>query len=416
MSRPDVPEQRDYVRVRQAAAPLRKEREQYLTHLLNQGTNPHFVRAVAGRLVHITRLLDISEPRAVSSVEVCDATQKWLRHIADHQSRGVRRSSAYTFQHTAENWLRFHHLLIASEPPLGRFDAELKGFMQFVATRQSSADSLRNQRARISVFLAWAGARYSRISEVSLIEVDRFIEEKRRSGLKPRSLVSYCHALRTFFHYAADQGWSRPTISRGIKNPPVSSFGEPPHGPCWKDVRRMLNAPIGKTPAELRTAAILSFCAIYALRGIEVRRLMISDFDWINETFVVRRAKGGPIQQFPLQYEVGQAVLRYLRYGRPKCYNRQLFVTLKPPYRPMNQCVLAALVKSRMKALKVESTRCGTHSLRHACATELLRRGSSLVEIADFLGHRSIESVGIYAKLDNRSLRRVATFSLSGVR
>jgi len=233
--------------------------------------------------------------------------------------------------------------------------------MRFVATRQSSADSVRNQRARISVFLTWAGERYNQISDISLTEVDRFLEEKRLVGLKARSLVSYCHALRTFFQYAADQGWSRPTIARGIKNPPVSTFGEPPQGPCWKDVRRMLNAPIRETPAALRTAAILSFCAIYAMRGIEVRRLMLSDFDWINETFVVRRAKGGPIQQFPLQYEVGQAVLRYLRYGRPKCYNHQLFVTLKPPYRPMNQCVMAALVRSRMKALKVVS-----NSLRHS--------------------------------------------------
>ena len=199
MARLDVPEHRDFVRVRQDAAPLRKEREQYLTHLLNQGTNPQFVRAVAARLVHINRLLEISEPRAVSSVEVRDATQKWLRHIADHPSRGVSPSSAYTFQHTTENWLRFQNLLIPLEPRPGRFDAELKGFMHFVATRQSSADSLRNQRARVSVFLAWAGERYTQISDVSLIEVDRFLEEKRRSGLKPRSLVSYCHALRTFF-------------------------------------------------------------------------------------------------------------------------------------------------------------------------------------------------------------------------
>ena len=178
----------------------------------------------------------------------------------------------------------------------------------------------------------------------------------------------------------------------------------------------MLDAPIGETPAELRTAAMLFLCAIYALRGIEVRQLLIGDFDWINETFVVRRAKRGPIQQFPLQYEVGQAVLRYLRYGRPRCSDSHVFVTLKPPYRPMNQCVLASLVKSRMKALHIESMRHGTHSLRHACATELLRRGASLVEIADFLGHRSIQSVSVYARLDRRSLRQVATFSMAGVR
>src|SRR3954452_6191658 len=103
MARQEVPEQRDFVRARQNAAPLKKEREQYLTHLLNQGTNPQFVRAVAARLIHINRLLDLSELRAVSDVEVRDATQKWLLHIADHQSRGVSRSSTYPFQHTTEN-------------------------------------------------------------------------------------------------------------------------------------------------------------------------------------------------------------------------------------------------------------------------------------------------------------------------
>src|SRR4051812_31408472 len=167
MPGPDIPQQRYFVRVRQDAAPLQKEREQYLTHLLNQGTNPRFVRAVAARLVHINRLLDISELRAVSHAEVRDATQKWLLHIADHQSRGVSRSSTYTFQHTTENWLRFHNLLIVSEPRASRFNPELKEFMRFVATRQSSADSLRNQRARISVFLTWAGERYNQISDIS---------------------------------------------------------------------------------------------------------------------------------------------------------------------------------------------------------------------------------------------------------
>jgi len=107
MLRTEVHQQRDFVRVRQDAAPMLKEREQYLTHLLNQGTNPAFVRAVAGRLLHIARLLNLSGPRAVSSVEVNNATQKWLSHISDHQSRGVSPSGAYTFQHTTENWLRF---------------------------------------------------------------------------------------------------------------------------------------------------------------------------------------------------------------------------------------------------------------------------------------------------------------------
>ena len=69
-----------------------------------------------------------------------------------------------------------------------------------------------------------------------------------------------------------------------------------------------------------------------------------------------------------------------------------------------------------MKVLGITAHSLGPHSLRHACATELLRKGTSLRDIADFLGHRGMESVSIYAKYDSRSLREVAAFRLGGVR
>ena len=74
------------------------------------------------------------------------------------------------------------------------------------------------------------------------------------------------------------------------------------------------------------------------------------------------------------------------------------------------------IVGKRMRQLDIELEHVGPHSLRHACATRLLRKGASLQEIADFLGHRNLKSIGIYARYDTRSLRKVAAFSLAGVR
>lgn len=68
-----------------------------------------------------------------------------------------------------------------------------------------------------------------------------------------------------------------------------------------------------------------------------------------------------------------------------------------------------------MKKLDIQSKHFGAHSLRHACATELLRKGTSLRDIADFLGHRDVRSVTFYARHDIRSLRVVANFSLAGI-
>jgi len=147
-----------------------------------------------------------------------------------------------------------------------------------------------------------------------------------------------------------------------------------------------------------------------------VARLRLSDFDWRDERFSVQRAKRGGVQDCPIQYEVGEAILHYLTKGRPRCPCRHVFVTLHPPHRPIAATSLWQITSRRMRKLKIDSVHLGPHSLRHACATHLLRKGTSLKQIAEFLGHRDSRSVGIYAKCDTRSLRKVADFRLTGLR
>ncbi len=159
----------------------------------------------------------------------------------------------------------------------------------------------------------------------------------------------------------------------------------------------MLRHESKKTTAQgLRAHAILLLCSIYALRSSEVTRLRLIDIDWREETFCVQRAKRGGYQRYPLQYEVGEAILRYLKV-RPRCDCRNVFVTFQGPHRPMLNYGMWNIVSRRYKALGIASKNRGPHSLRHACATQLLKKGTSLKDIADFLGHRSTEAVGIYA-------------------
>jgi site-specific recombinase XerD len=50
----------------------------------------------------------------------------------------------------------------------------------------------------------------------------------------------------------------------------------------------------------------------------------------------------------------------------------------------------------------------GAHVLRHTLATRMVCRGVRLEEIADVLGHRSLDTTAIYAKVDLPVLRDVA--------
>jgi len=180
-------------------------------------------------------------------------------------------------------------------------------------------------------------------------------------------------------------------------------------------VQRLLEGVKGTSASALRARAILSLFAIYGLRSGEVSRLLLSDFDWSAETFLVAHSKRGGRQPYPLQHEVGEAILEYITKARPRTECRHLFVTLHVPYRSVATASLWEMTSRRLKAAGISCRRSGPHSLRHACATHLLQEGVSLKEIGDLLGHRSAMSTGIYAKVDISMLRRVADFDLGGL-
>jgi site-specific recombinase XerD len=85
------------------------------------------------------------------------------------------------------------------------------------------------------------------------------------------------------------------------------------------------------------------------------------------------------------------------------------------PRRPFRHGGLYDIVAKRFKRLGVQSRRTGPHCLRHACATHLLAQGLTLTEVGAHLGHRSVDSTRIYAKVDMPALREVAEFDLGGL-
>jgi integrase len=163
-----------------------------------------------------------------------------------------------------------------------------------------------------------------------------------------------------------------------------------PEGPTRKEVQRLLRTAKRPPSVALRTRATLMLFAVFGLRSGEVTRLQLKDFDWRRETFVVQHSKKGGSQRYSLQRATGDAILEYLTKARPRCADRHLFVTLRPPYRPIGRSVMWYLTSSRMKAARIHCRRTGPHSLRHACATRLLQKGASFKEIGDFLGVREI--------------------------
>jgi integrase/recombinase XerD len=399
---------------RQRAAPLLAEREMYLQYLFSIGRSQKTLAEISQMLLHVIRVLDCVEKRAIHKGEITEAANRWVQEELAHRPTGTYSTSARRFVSCGKGWLCFQGLYIKSLPSKSHFADVFGEFHDaLISVMRYRKSTVAATGPPVSKFLRWAGQRRDLISSISLADIDDYLAGGRSAGWRPRTVAVQCQAMRTFFKYAAERGWCKPGFGDAIRNPRVRRTDREVTGPTWKEIRRMIGGMADESPQDQRAKAILLLGSIYGLRNTEITNLTLDDFDWHNETFTIRRAKRGGMQRFPIQFEVGQAILRYLQKGRPRCSCRNLLVTLKPPYRSLGS--LAPIVKKQMRRAGVVSETCGTHALRHACATELLRKGASLSAIADFLGHRDIRSVSIYAKHDIRCLRKVAEFSLAGV-
>ena len=228
------------------------------------------------------------------------------------------------------------------------------------------------------------------------------------------SIQLYASRLRTFLRYAEYRGWSPSGIADSVKTPKSYAHQTLPSSPSWDDVQLLLKNTEGDSPSNIRARAIILLLAVYGLRGSEVRQLRFDDIDWEQETFRIRHSKFGPTQQFPLVQTVGRSLVDYIKKARPKCSpHREIFLTIHAPFYPLKS--LAYIVGPRWKPLNVAIKHPGAHSLRHACATRLINQGISLKAIADQLGHRSLETTRIYAKVDLTRLREVANFDIGGI-
>ena len=132
------------------------------------------------------------------------------------------------------------------------------------------------------------------------------------------------------------------------------------------------------------------------MRRGEVAVLALDDIDWRSGEIVVC-GKGARCERLPLPADVGEAIVGYLRHGRPvSAEGRSVFVRVKAPHRALTPAGVTQVVLSAGHRAGLGDVR--AHRLRHTAATELLRAGAPLVEIGQLLRHRSQQTTAIYAK------------------
>ena len=253
------------------------------------------------------------------------------------------------------------------------------------------------------------------LSSLRATDVIRFVQRQARQlHLKRAKLLT--SALRSFLQYARYRGEIQLDLATVV--PSVANWSMPsiPRGIAPDQVSRLLSQIDRSTAVGRRDYAILLLLARLGLRSGEVAFLELEDIDW-KAGYLSVHGKSGRRTQFPLPKDVGDAIVAYLRHGRPCSTSRRVFLRARAPVRGfLSQCDVGSVVRHALLRAGIEAPTTGAHQFRHGLATQMLRQGASLAQIGELLGHKSPETTKIYAKVDVEALRTLALPWPGGVR
>ena len=272
-------------------------------------------------------------------------------------------------------------------------------FQTWLRTADRAASTMRTYTTVAGEFLAFLDTRGG-LADCDDGAVDAFVATL--AGYQFKTVEQKLCALRSFLRFASGDGLVDAAVLNTV--PTVKSRKHTRIPSVWDpaEVMKILDAVDRGNPCGKRDYAIILLVTRLGLRGIDIKRLEFSDFDWPGNRLSIVQAKTGRRVWLPLLKDVGWAVIDYIRSGRPDSDCRQVFLRHTAPIGPFSdQDHLHQILVKHARAAHVpvsEKRRHGMHSLRHSLATRLLEDGTPVEQIADILGHQSVGSTGVYLK------------------
>ena len=395
-------------------SPHKERIDQAGTHLLRLKYLPVVVRQHLHEWVRFVRHLAecaLPLPPSVHEAEVPRYVAVRLPRGSSSRRRGIRASIRIFLDIDADG--RFPRRVTA--PPRATnalFEQAVPAYLEFLQNHRGlSARTVRKRAFHLSAFTehlarlgvsAWKDAQPSALRTFLVTQL---------TGIKPATRLAYASTLRSFHRWAYLQGLLQRDLSlaaTGVRQYRLASI---PDVLTDDEVAALLQAVDRSTALGKRDYAILILAARYGMRPGDIRQLTLDHIDWRGRQIAFSQAKTGRMLALPLLPEVQDALIDYLRGGRPQTECRNVFVRHLAPYEPFavkNNLPTIFQEALRRAGLDQRNGRKGLYLLRHTLASRLLRAGSSIKTIADVLGHAHPDSTLVYTKVDLTHLETVA--------
>ncbi len=246
------------------------------------------------------------------------------------------------------------------------------------------------------------------ISKIKASDIITYIKQMdpNTSAKKHVSLIIF----RIFFRYLYQHGILSADYSHVI---PKDNYKNQPKLPSTfsdEEIVALLKAVDRGSPKGKRDYAILLLATKLGLRASDICELKFENILWERNVMIFNQNKTGKLLELPLLPQIGNAIIDYLKQGRPVSQESYCFLQVQSPYNRIHTYDVGNLVRRyiTLAGINCLNRKHGPHAFRHSFASALLKAKVPLPVISEALGHKNMASSMFYLRIDMNSLRKCA--------
>jgi len=230
-------------------------------------------------------------------------------------------------------------------------------------------------------------------------------------GYSPSMIAYFLSILRGFLSYLFEVGTIEENLAIFIPKGAYKSDAKLPTTYSPNEIGQLLSSINRASPVGKRDYAIMLLIIYLGLRAGDVASLVFKDIDWDNCLITILQQKTKEPLILPLSNDIGDAIIDYLKYGRPISEAKEVFLTAVAPFSPFNNgggiCNIVRKYFTN-SGIKLDERKRGSHSLRFSLGKRLLEAKTPLPIISAIYGHASSETTMRYIGIDQEALRQCA--------
>lgn len=291
----------------------------------------------------------------------------------------------------------------------GSIGLRMKDFLAYKRSRRLREITLDKIESHMSNFNFWLSTNgIFNVHNIRQHHIITFI--KSLDPLKKSLIHDTLMDLRGFFKFLFETGIIPTNIATFIPKDNYQKQAKLPSYYTEEEIEKLLKSVDRGNIVGKRDYAILVLAAYLGLRVSDIARLQFENLYWDQNTIILKQYKTGKNIYLPLLPVVGNALLDYIQYGRPKSDEQYIFLLVISPFLPVRPQTIAGMINRRFSYAGFKSTnrRHGGHALRHSLVKELLNNRQSLPVISEVLGHKNTTSTRHYIRIDTESLSQCA--------